>query len=94
MRKIVPTLLIVAVLAAAAVAWLRIGSAQECEKWAAASLRQARETYDPLTTAADSFRDYVRQTFNRTSFELDGRTYRNPAGCDESLLPENPTRSK
>ena len=94
MRKVVPTLLIVAVLVAAVVAWLRIGSAEECERWAAASVRKARDSYDVLTTPAESFRDYVRMTFERTSFELDGRVYRNPGGCDEDLLPENPTRSR
>lgn len=93
MRKIVPTLLIIAVIAAAAIAWIRIGSAEECEKWAAASLRQARQSYDELTTPADSFEDYVRQTFERKSFELDDRVYRNPGGCDEGLLPDKPTRS-
>ena len=85
-RRIVPTLILLLILAAAVVAWVRIGSAQECERWAGASVREARDSYDVLTTPADSFRDWAQQTFARTSFELDGRVFRNPGGCDEELL--------
>ena len=94
MRRIVPTLILLLILAAAVFAWVRIGSAEECEKWAAASVREARDSYDVLTTPADSFRDWVNQIFDRRSFELDGKVYRNPGGCDENLIPDNPVRSR
>lgn len=93
MRRIVPTLILLLILAAAVVAWVRIGSAEECEKWAVASVRQARDTYNLRTTPADSFRDWVNQTFARRSFELEGRTYRNPGGCDGELLDAELSRT-
>lgn len=90
LRKLVPTLLLLVIIGAGLVAWLRIGSAEECEGWAAASLKKARASYDVLISPANSFPEYLRMTFERTSFQIDDKVYRNPGGCHEGLLPARP----
>ena len=90
LRKLVPTLLLVAIVGAGLVAWLRIGSAEECEKWAATSLKKARITFAGLRGRTGSFPEHLATTYALTSFRVDGIVYRNPGGCEESLLPARP----
>ena len=87
-RKIVPTLLIVLVLAAGVIAWLRLGAQEECEKWASTTLRKSRISYAALRGRVGPFEDYARAMYQRDSFRIDGTLYENPGGCEPTLLPD------
>ena len=89
-RKIVPTVLLVVVLGAGAFAWMRVGSQQECEKWASTTLKKARMSYGAMQGPAGPFEPYLRAMYGRKSFRIDGTLYVNPGGCSDGLLPANP----
>lgn len=90
-RKIIPTLLLAAVLGAGVIAWFRLGSAEACERWASVTVRKARVSYTHLRGPAPGpFGDYVRAMYERPSFKIDGNLYVNPGGCDPELLPARP----
>ena len=90
-RKMVPTILLLLLIGAAIVAWLRLDSAQQCDKWASITLRKARISYGALRGPAPPFAEYVRALYERDAFEIDGTEYVNPGGCSIDLLPERPS---
>ena len=87
-RKIIPTLLILVVLGVAVMAWLRLGTAEECDKWASIALRKARISYAALRGPTTSFEAFARAMYERDSFRIDGTLYENPGGCESDLLPD------
>ena len=89
-RKVVPTLVLLAVLGAGIFAYLRLGSEEDCKKWATTTLRKARISFAALPSPREPFPTYLRAMYERPSFKIDGTLYVNPGGCGRELLPRQP----
>ena len=89
-RKVVPTLVLLAVIGAGIFAYVRLGSEEECKKWTSTTLRKARISYAALPAPREPFPTYLEAMYERPSFKIDGTLYVNPGGCSRELLPDRP----
>ena len=89
-RKVVPTLVLLAVIGAGIYAYLRLGSEEDCKEWATTTLRKARISYAAVPPPREPFPSYLTAMYERPSFKIDGTLYVNPGGCKRALLPKQP----